>query len=138
MQFSDERLWQEFVRVYCVDEHGGEIIDFTRRWAETFEEIMGPFSAEPLPRPELKPSFRQALDSAFLSSLDLPGQPGLKANSDMVREAIFLLVQCWEHADELVQNLTPIEVNILETAMNMKITSMQEQAAEEAEEQEKH
>lgn len=132
-----EVVWQHLVKTYVENgEEGKLIIQFTQNWADRTEKIYDVPDVR-----HVTPTFRQALDSAFLTAVVLEsyddGRASLKANSDMVREALFLLTQAWEYADTMVACLTHIELNLLETAISMKVQFMQDQAAHEADEKEK-
>lgn len=133
MKLAEERLWQEFVALYCQDSDSEQIIAFTRKWADQTEELLGP-SSEPT-----RVEFRRCLDRGFQQSIVLSPSDGqaltVKANSDMVREALFLLTQVWTYAELLVSSLTVIELNMLETVFHLKISAMQEHAADETDEE---
>lgn len=118
MQVRDDSLWQQLVKELKESDHGQAFYDFLLAWVDRAEQIMAQDNNT---------------DPAEALRLTL-----VAAEESLERKNIWILGQClvvicmhWMHGEKTAQNLTEIELRLVEDITAAKIAQLQAMAEEE-------
>lgn len=126
MRAVNEARWSETQASLRSEELGSKFLAFFTFWFDAAETLMWegtggqPIGSDPVPNMSATEAMRMALEMA-------EGELGF-ITVDWVGQMLCVASMHWEQGKQMAEEMTPIEVRVMETALAMKIAQLQESA----------
>lgn len=123
MRVADEAFWVQQKNELTADETGQAFLNFLEDWLTTAERAM-----------DLSPDL--PAQEAFRNSLASVEQRQGRIACSYVGQMVVVAISHWVYGPELADNLTPIERRLMEDVVLLKLSDLEQQAAEMPDEDE--
>lgn len=115
MQVKDEALWHELVKELKSTEQGTVFYDFVTQWCERAEQLLAQKTVTD-PADALRITLGSTEENLERKNIWIVGQ------------CLVVIIMHWLHGDDTANNLTEVEMRLVEDVTAAKIAQLQEMA----------
>ena len=117
MIVRDEGLWSQQRAELQEDQTGRDFLDFIETWTARADELY----AEDIGSPA----------TAIRYSLDHADQAHGRVSAHYLGQMLVVIATHWEHGEEMADDLSPIEMRLVQDMLALKCAELQQQAQED-------
>lgn len=115
MQVCDPAMWARQRSELQADPTGKDFLAFLETWVHQAEELLGQDETDPA--------------TALRRSLDRAESVHGRIAVQFVGQMLVVIAAHWTHGDDLISQLTPIEMRLVQDMLAIKLAELQSEAA---------